>query len=89
MDYAKDKTEQDSYNFNALMYYSEYNFHMHVWNTCAFLRVENVFPISWLAGKAKEASVVPNDPSYDFYHSGDFEKWLRMAAYFSVAALGI
>ena len=96
LDYTKQKTGQTVYNFNAWMYYSEYNFHMHVWNNLSFLKLVNVFPFSWLAGKAASADVVANQPLYDLTELCKTGKPLKIAegilriiAYLAVGSLGV
>ena len=79
------------FDFNAWMYYSEYNFHMHVWNGLNWFGLEGVF--SGYAERASEADVEANDPSYDYDHYMERDDpknaILRTAAYFLVGFLGI
>ena len=89
LDYTKQQTQQSKYNFNAWMYYSEYNFHMYAWNVLNLPYIREIDALSGIAEKARVAHVIPNDPLYDYYHTDGYEKWLRMIAYFSVGILGI
>lgn len=89
LDYTKQQTQQSNYNFNAWMYYSEYNFHMHVWNGLNLLGLEDSPTFSGFAGSASDANVQPNDPFFDFNNTDGAKKWLRMISYFGVGSLGI
>ena len=84
--------QSNSYNLNAWMYCSEYDFHMHVWNLTSWAEGKGIFPLSSLAGSAKKAEVEPNDPFYDFNYcikDQPFEAILRTAGYIATGILGI
>ena len=75
-------------DFNAWMYYSEYNFHMWaLYGLKGWYGESN--KLGDLAYAASEAAVEANDPFYDYYHTDGYEKWLRMIAYFGVGILGV
>ena len=92
LDYTKKETQQSTYNFNAWMYYSEYNFHMYAWLGLKGFYNKGGF-LGGLAEAAKEANVEANDPFYDYHYyidRGDkFNAYLRTALYLAVGVLGL
>ena len=51
------------------MYHSEHTFHAHAWWLLGWADEKGIPILSDLAGSAKDAYVVPNDPFYDYYNS--------------------
>ena len=93
LDYAKQETGQSYYNFNAWMYYSEYNFHMHIWNLTWWAKDKDVFLFSYLANSASVAAVDSTDPfsDYNYYmeRNQPIMAILRTIAYMATGRLGI
>lgn len=92
LNYAKNETEQEKYNFNAWIYYNEYNFHMYAWaGLKGWFGGSGI--LGTLAGAASEANVEANDPFYDYNYyieKGDaFNAYLRTALYLAVGVLGL
>ena len=74
------------------MYYSEYSFHMHIWNMTSWADGKDIRVVSGLANSAGEADVVPNDPFKDYDDLKDddpIQAILRIGAYLLTGALGI
>ena len=62
LDYTKKQlkdaeVEYDRYNFTAWAYYSEYNFHMYAWGLLWWADDKNIYIISDIAGRAKQAEI--------------------------------
>ena len=84
--------EKESYDFNAWMYYSEYNFHMHAWNGLNLLDLEKAPKLSEYAESARIAGVKPHDPFNDFEElkkDHPLEGVARIIAYMLTGMLGI
>ena len=98
LDYTKKQLVEDNaegekelFDFNAWMYYSEYNFHMYAWGLLKGQYAEE--PQNLLesfASSASEADVEPNEPFYDYENvTSKAMGILRTAVYMGVGILGL
>ena len=60
LDYTKKNSKEDSFNFNAWRYYSEYNLHMYGWGLFGWAHEKGYGIISKLAGHLEVAEVEPD-----------------------------
>ena len=67
LDYTKDNSEEDSFNFNAWRYYSEYNLHMYGWGLLGWAHEKGYGIISDWAGSAEKADIVAGEKDKDWY----------------------
>ena len=60
LDYTKEMTKEDKYNFNAWRFYSEYDSHMYAWMLTSWAYEKNIQPFSSIAIRAEDAEVDPH-----------------------------
>ena len=57
LDYTKYNSKEDSFNFNAWRYYSEYNLHMYGWGLLGWAHKKGIYKISKWAGQFQVAEL--------------------------------
>ena len=62
LDYTKQETHQDNYNFTAWSYYSEYSVHMYGWYVTGWAKNKKIPVFSNIATRAYKANVTSGAP---------------------------